>query len=197
MSVSILGARLHVGRARYISCLKRRPNACRRISCVYLSQSTKIRAVQNVCFTKRKGTIGKNTFSFLRHLSGDQHSRSSARRQSLIKRGLVFLAAFLLIHFLVIYVRYKNKRKGGKSRNAPPFAVKTIDDPELKRKFTVINGYLLPNFVNAKTYDDIFNFRVHPDDIYVVSFPKSGITFLCLFYIFCDESRWWESKSPT
>ena len=107
----------------------------------------------------------------VRHQSGGQ---SSDRKQKLLKNIWIFLAGFLLIHFLVIYFHYKNKRKLGPADSTPPFVIETKWDNDLKRKFTIINGYTLPDFINEKSYNDIYNFKVHPDDVFVVSFPKSG-----------------------
>ena len=100
--------------------------------------------------------------------------RSPERKQILLKRMWRILAGFLLLHFLWIYFYYKYKRKGGPVHRTPPYAIETRWDHDLKRRFTIINGYMLPDFINKRSYNDIYNFKVHPDDVYVVSFPKSG-----------------------
>ena len=110
----------------------------------------------------------------VRHQSGGQNSERKLNLLNVLRRLWGFLAVFLLIHFLLIYYRYKNKRKGGRSDSTPPFAIETKWDHDLKRQFTIINEYTLPDFINKRSYNDIYNFSVHPDDVYVVSFPKSG-----------------------
>ena len=195
MSTSVLAARLCARRIVQGSTnfprLNRRLNTCRQISCMYLPLSPNIRIVQNGITTSGKEIIRWNTIQFRRH----SNMSKAERRQSLIKRGFIFLAAFFLLHFLVVYVRYKNKRKG-KSHKIPLYSVETIEDPDLKRKFSVINGYLLPDFVNAKTYDDIFNFKVHPDDIYVISFPKSGNSLLHRIQSFVKNLAEYNKRGP-
>ena len=109
----------------------------------------------------------------VRHQSGggNPDRKRLSKRQKVTKRILMFLASFLIIHYLAVYLWDKRKAKMGR---LAPFKIETIFDSDLNRRFTVINGYLLPDFINSRCYNDIYNFMVHPNDVYVVSFPKSG-----------------------
>ncbi len=109
-----------------------------------------------------------------RLLNDQPANRLTQRRLTLLKRVLMATAGCLFAHFLIVDYREKKRRRGTPERLKPPYEAETIYDKDLNRKFTVINGYLLPDFVSAKTYEEIVNFRVHPEDVYVVSFPKSG-----------------------
>ena len=133
----------------------------------------------------------------VRHQSDGPSSEKKLNLMNMLKRLWGFLAVFLLIHFLVIYYRYKNKRKGGRADSTPPFAIETKWDHDLKRKFTIVNEYTLPDFINERSYNDIYNFRVHPDDVYVVSFPKSGkFTAWFLIPIILHEFNWVHRAPP-
>ena len=107
----------------------------------------------------------------VRHQSGGP---SWERKQIFLKCTFICLAAFFLLHYQLVHFRYKYKRKGGPVHRSSPYAIETRWDQDLKRRFTIINGYMLPDFINKRSYNDIYNFKVHPDDVYVVSFPKSG-----------------------
>ncbi len=55
-----------------------------------------------------------------------------------------------------------------------PDKIQIIYDRDVKKKYSKIKGFILPDFVNQRCYDDIQEFKVHDQDIFVVSFPKSG-----------------------
>ena len=43
-------------------------------------------------------------------------------------------------------------------------------------KLNMVNGVPFPSFINQKTMDDLNNFSLHPGDLFVVTYPKSGTT---------------------
>ena len=43
-------------------------------------------------------------------------------------------------------------------------------------KLNMVNGIPFPSFIDQKTMDDLNNFSLHPGDLFVVTYPKSGTT---------------------
>ena len=43
-------------------------------------------------------------------------------------------------------------------------------------ELNMVNGVPFPSFIDQKTMDDLNNFSLHPGDLFVVTYPKSGTT---------------------
>lgn len=40
----------------------------------------------------------------------------------------------------------------------------------------VVDGLLVPMFITQQRVDELKSFKLRPDDVFVVTYPKSGIT---------------------
>ena len=160
----MLSARGFIGRAlvRARLCINTRVAVqCRIINSHHIAQ---LRNFQRGALSCRKAVYKEYAKPgvyqiIVRHQGGGP---SSAGRQNLLKRIWSILAAFLLLHFLGVYFHYKYKRKGRPVHGTPPYAIETRWDHDLKRRFTFINGYMLPDFINKRSYQRYLQFQGSP-----------------------------------
>ncbi|RNA01338.1 estrogen sulfotransferase-like [Brachionus plicatilis] len=95
-------------------------------------------------------------------------------------RKLLFVKDYLdllIIIFLAtgIYIGYKNSKL--RKDHEKKFNIEWLDIPFTKHKIFTCNNFFLPEFV-AKSLEKFKQFEVRPDDVWIVSFPKSGTTWV-------------------
>nr|QNH68008.1 sulfotransferase-like protein 1 [Brachionus koreanus] len=84
---------------------------------------------------------------------------------------------FLILAFLAtgIYIGYKNSKL--QKDHEKKFNIEWIDVPFTKHKIFTCNNFYLPEFL-AKSLEKFKQFQVRQDDVWIVSFPKSGTTWV-------------------
>ena len=95
-------------------------------------------------------------------------------------RKLIYVKDYvdlLFIIFLItgIYIGYKNSKS--RSEHDKKFNIEWINVPFIKHKIFTCNNFYLPEFL-SKSLEKFKEFKVRKDDIWIVSFPKSGTTWV-------------------
>lgn len=107
---------------------------------------------------------------------------SPIRKLIRVKDYLDMLIFFFLA--LGIYIGYKNLKK--KQENEQKFNIEWLNIPLLKHKIFTCNGFYLPEFI-ARHLSQFKEFKVRKDDVWIVSFPKSGLLKLLFFKEFFSK----------
>ena len=103
-----------------------------------------------------------------------QQGRESPIRKLLRVKDYVDMVMFGLMAF-GFYFAYK--RVKAKAENEKELAVEWHQDAKMKHKMFKCAGFYLPEYT-IKHLRDIKSFETRADDIFIVSFPKSGTTWI-------------------
>lgn len=103
---------------------------------------------------------------------------------------------FILIFLATgIYIGYKKVKE--KNANDKKFNLEWLNIPFLKHKIFTCNSFFLPEFL-AKSLSDFKEFKPRKDDIWIVSFPKSGTTWLQeIVYLIVNECDFASAKNES
>lgn len=83
---------------------------------------------------------------------------------------------FLIFIFLVGGIYYGYKKYKDKDKNDEKHELTWITVPFFKHKLFTCSGFYLPEFI-AKNISNLKSFEPRKDDVWVISFPKSGMNF--------------------
>lgn len=86
-------------------------------------------------------------------------------------------ADWIFVIFLVTGIVIWYKKQKAKKETEKKFDVEWLSIPHFKPKIFTCSGFYLPDFV-VKQLPDFKEFKKRKDDVWIVSFPKSGFLYL-------------------
>lgn len=103
--------------------------------------------------------------------NSNQYKRGETPIRKLLRVKDYLDAVLFIVLCTSIYIGYKNYKK--KAETEKEFEVKWIQIPRMKHKIFSSDVFYFPEFLlkNLKLFKE---FKIRKDDIWVVSFPKSG-----------------------
>lgn len=112
--------------------------------------------------------------------STENNQQSPPKQQISPIRKLLYVkdyVDFLIILFLGtgIYIGYKNFKS--RNEHEKKLNIEWVDVPFIKHKIFQCKNFYLPEFL-CKNLENFKKFQVRKDDIWIVSFPKSGTTWV-------------------